>query len=88
MEFLYDKGEKVSFAFEIRRGIENKETKNKISFDDVVSGLNNLATLGLVEVSWREEIKVYKIFKKGEKVFKNKTFLVKNPPKSYCQIFT
>ncbi|MCK5122718.1 MAG: hypothetical protein KAQ87_01015 [Candidatus Pacebacteria bacterium] len=89
MKFLFDNSEKTSSVFEIRRGIENKEIKNKISFDDAVSALDNLATtLGLVEVSWREKIKVYKIFKKGKKVFKNKTFFIKTPPKSYCQIFT
>jgi len=89
LKFLFDNSEKTSSVFEIRRGIENKETKNKISFDDVVSALDNLATtFGLVEVSWRGEIKVYKIFKEGEKVLKNKAFFVKNPPKSFCQIFT
>lgn len=88
MKFLSDKSEEISSAFEIRRGIKNKETKNEISFNDIASGLSSLNSLGLVEVSWREEIKVYKITKDGEKVFKNKTFFVKNPPKSYCQIFT
>ena len=87
MKFLYDKDEKVSSAFEIRRGIENKETKNEISFNDIASGMSNLNVLGLVEIFREGKIKVYKITKDGEKVFKNKTFLVKNSSKLYRQVF-
>lgn len=87
MEFLFGKREKISSVFEIRRGVGNKEAKNEISYGDVVSELNNLFTIGLVEISWRGKIKVYKISKEGEKVFENKTFLVKISPKLYRQVF-
>ncbi len=92
MKFLFDKSEKTFFASEVARGVRNEDIRNK-TVGGISDILNKLLGLGLVkielvETSRREKTKVYQISEKGKKVFEDKTFSVRESPKSYYSKLT